>query len=369
VKAVEGSAVGGNLHDRPVYDSVNVSRRPYPVSSVESGAVISILLPYRDVASTIDEALDSVLAQRGVSVEVLAIDDGSRDDSAARVAKLATRHRAIVMMQAGGAGIARALELGRARARGEWIARMDGDDVAHPDRLRLQREELASNETLAAIGARVEAFPVENVGGGMLRYVAWQNSLLTPEQHARQLFVESPLCHPSVTLRASALARVGGWRKGSFPEDYDLWLRLDAAGFALAKRPETLLSWRHRAGRTTFADPRCHLDRLREAKAPFLARRVRALGRPLAVWGAGQTGRRMARALEGEGLHALEFIDVDAKKIGRRARGAPIVDRWSLTRGQRTLVVAAGAIGARDLIRAHLDAIGFVEGDDYLCAA
>jgi len=331
--------------------------------------MISVLLPYRDVAATIDEAIDSLLAQREVALEICAIDDGSRDDSAARVAKLAARHPALVPLSSGGVGIARALELGRARARGEWIARMDGDDVAHPDRLRATLALVESDPRLGAAGTRVEAFPETAIGGGLRRYVAWQNSLLTPHDHARQLFVESPLCHPSVLLRAEALAAVGGWRDGPFPEDYDLWLRLDAAGWRLAKHPDTLLRWRHRAGRSTFADPRYALDRLREAKAPHLARRVRALGRPLAVWGAGQTGRRMARALEPFGLAAEQFIDIDPRKIGRRARGAPIVEPGSLTRGRRTLVVAAGAIGARDLIRAHLDSHGFVEGDDYLCAA
>src|SRR5262249_44992842 len=156
----------------------------------------------------------------------------------------------------------------------------------HPDRLRLTLETLAADARLAAVATRAEAFPHGAVGGGLLRYVTWQNSLLTPEEHARQLFVESPLCHPSVILRADALAAVGGWRDGPFPEDYDLWLRLDAAGWSMAKRPEVLLRWRHHAGRSTFADPRYSLDRLRDVKAPHLARRVQSLGRPLAVWGA-----------------------------------------------------------------------------------
>src|SRR5262249_44309457 len=125
----------------------------------------------------------------------------------------------------------------------------------------------------------------------------------------------------------------------------------------------------HRPGRTTFADPRCGLDRLRALKAPHLARRLRSLGRPLVVWGAGQTGKRMARALEPFGLSAQAFIDVDPKKIGRTARGAPVVAPDSLNRGRATLVVAVGAAGARDQVRAWLDSAGFVEGNDYLCAA
>ena len=88
-----------------------------------------------------------------------------------------------------------------------------------------------------------------------------------------------------------------------------------------------------------------------------------------AVWGAGPTGKRLARALERHGRRAERFVDIDPRKIGRIARGAPIVSPDGLERGAHTIVVAVGARGARDLIRAHLREVGFVEGDDYLCAS
>jgi hypothetical protein len=215
----------------------------------------------------------------------------------------------------------------------------------------------------------VEAFSDGVVGEGLLRYVAWQNTLLTADDHRRELFVESPLCHPSVMLRKAAVEAVGGWRDVAWPEDYDLWLRLDAAGFALDKVPEVLLRWRHRDGRLTFADSRYGLEEFRRAKAPHLARRVLADGRPLAVWGAGRTGKRLARLLEAHGVFADHFIDIDPKKIGNVARGRPVRAATSLPLHTHLVVVAAGAIGARALIRAALDGAGFREGRDYLCAA
>jgi hypothetical protein len=212
---------------------------------------------------------------------------------------------------------------------------------------------------------RVEPEP----GEGLAAYVAWQNGLLTPEDHARELFVESPLCHPSVMLRRDALEAVGPWRDVPWPEDYDLWLRLDAAGYGLAKLPELGLRWRHHGGRMTFNDPRCELARFPEAKAPYLAARLRTLARPLVVWGAGKTGKRLARALEGHGVRAVRFIDIDPRKIGRPARGVPIADAGSLRLGEETILVALGEPGARDVVRGRLDARGFVEGVDYLCGA
>src|SRR5262249_23262282 len=246
---------------------------------------------------------------------------------------------------------------------------MDADDLCHPDRLALQVAALLADPSLGAVGTRVQAFPDDSVKNGMRRYVDWQNSLVTSFDHAREIFIESPLCHPSVVLRRSALDAVGPWREGPWPEDYDLWLRLDAAGFGLAKVPETLLRWRHHAGRATFSDPRYAPKRFRQAKAPHLAKRLRSLGRPIAIWGAGPNGRRLARALEAHAIRADFFVDIDPCKIGRSARSRPIVAPETLRRGTHTVLGAVGSLGARDLIRAQLESHGFIEGTDSLFAA
>jgi GT2 family glycosyltransferase len=283
------------------------------------------------------------------------------------VARLAAAHRALVTTGTTGVGIARAIKAGVDRAQAPLIARMDGDDVCLPDRFVRQAERFAADARLGALGTQVEAFPV--AGEGLGRYIGWQNRVLGAEAHATQLFIESPLCHPSVMVRRAALDAVGGWRDVAWPEDYDLWLRLDAAGYALDKVPEVLLRWRHSTGRATFADLRYGIEQFRRAKAPHLARRVRADGRPLAVWGAGRTGKRLTRLLESHGVQADHFIDIDPKKIGNLARGRPVRSPERLPLGTHLVVVAAGAIGARDLIRATLDGAGFTEGRDYLCAA
>jgi glycosyltransferase involved in cell wall biosynthesis len=323
--------------------------------------VLSVLLPYRDAAATICQAIASVLAEPEVD-ELVAIDDGSADDGPARVARIIDPR--LVTLASRGVGIARALALGLARAKGDLVARMDADDLSLPGRFSKQRALLASEPGLAAAGARVRVD--EDAGHGLRAYVAWQNALVTREDHARAIFVESPLCHPSVTLRRSALEAAGGWREVAWPEDWDLWLRLDALGFGLAKVPEVLLEWRSRPGRATFNDPRCAPPRLLEARAHYLAPRLRG---PVWIWGAGKTGRRVARALEPHGVRAQAFVDIDPRKIGKRARGAPIFAPDALARGACTVVVAVGDRGARDVVRARLAARGFAEGTDFICAS
>ncbi len=336
-----------------------------------SPPLVSVLLPFRNNGATLELALRSVLAEGDVPIEIIAVDDGSTDESGAVLRRVAERDPRVRTLATGGVGIVGALSSGLDAARGKWIARMDGDDESLPGRWRAQIDALERDERLGVIGTRVEAFPAECVLGGMQRYVTWLNATVSADDHAREMFVESPLCHPSVMLRREALLSVGAWRECMWAEDYDLWLRLDAAGWRLAKVPEVFLRWRQGSGRLTFADPRYARDRFLEAKGHYLAPRLIRLARTVVVWGAGPVGRRLARALERGGVRASAFVDVDPRKIGRVARGVRIVAADALVRGgpRPYVVVAVGSLGARALIRSALVQLGYRETDDFVCAA
>ncbi len=330
---------------------------------------VSVVLPFRDVEASLAEALESVLAEHTVELELVAIDDGSHDGSSAIAAAAAARDRRVRVLPGPRRGIAQALAVGLAAARAPFVARMDGDDVSLPGRLPAQLARMRAEPALAVLGTRVDPFPDDAVGDGLRRYVGWQNALVTPEDHAREVFVEAPLCHPSTMLRVEALRAIGGYRDGAFPEDYDLWLRLALAGHAMAKLERVGLRWRHRAGRLTFTDPRYSTENIRALKAQHLAGRLEREPRAVVIWGAGPFGRRLARALEPHGTVVARFVDVDPRKIGRRARGAPITDAAGLDPAHHFVVFAVGSAGARALVRAALDTLGFVEGRDFLCAA
>ncbi|HVH43172.1 MAG TPA: glycosyltransferase [Labilithrix sp.] len=331
--------------------------------------MISVLLPYRNAASTLAEAASSVLADMREDDELLLVDDGSRDESASIARVVAGDDARVKHLSSGGVGIARALERGLAAARGQWIARMDADDVSLPGRLEAERALLESDSSLGVAATQVELIGA-NVGAGILRYVAWQNALVSPADHARSMFVESPVCHPSTMIRRAALDSVGGFQEGPFAEDYDLWLRLVEAGWRIAKVPRVLFRWRIHGQNVTWTDPRLSIESLRRLRARHLARRIdRAFG----IWGAGNEGRRLARELDANGARPSFFIDIDPLKIGRTRRGAPILTvEEGLARARREgalVVVAVAVAGARDIVRAQLEERGFVEGSDFVCAA
>lgn len=329
--------------------------------------MISVILPFRDAAATLGAALDSVLVEACVG-EVIAVDDGSLDGGRALLEARAVHDGRLRLVHAGGVGVARALALGVARARGDYLARMDADDVSRPGRIAASVAALEASPRLAAVGTRVRAFPAP--AEGMLAYLAWQNGIVTPDDVRREIFVEAPLCHPSVTLRRAALEAVGGYKDTPWPEDYDLWLRLVGAGYDLAKVPEVLLDWRRGAGKVTVTDPRCSQRALTAARAAYLPAALPA-GRALYVWGAGRAGRRLARELEGRGATVSAFVDIDPEKIGRRARGAPILAPAALESAtpRPFVIVAVATRGARDVVSARLADVGFASSRDFLCAS
>jgi len=331
---------------------------------------VAVLLPARDAAATLGAAAASILRQTHRDLALVAVDDGSRDATAEVLDRLAGRDRRVEVVRGPGEGIARALARGLARCDAEVVVRMDADDVAHPRRIELQLAALSADPSLAAVGSRVRLFPRRAVAGGMRRYAAWLNGLVSPERVARDLLVESPLVHPAAALRRQPLEVAGGWRDGNFPEDYDLWLRLAEAGHRLSNVAAVLLDWRESAARLTRTDGRYALPRHMALKAAWLARGPLAGSRTVALWGAGETGRAFARALSEEGIGVALFLEVDRRKIGRRVGGTPVVSYEEAERVRGLpLLVAVGAPGARQLIREELGRRGFEEVRDFRCVA
>lgn len=335
---------------------------------------VAVLVPVFNAAPWIGDAVRSVLAQEGCTFELHLIDDGSTDGTAELAEAAARGHRAFQLTRGGRQGLVASLNLGLATIPLEtpFVARFDGDDLMLPGRLAAQVAFLRDHADIALVSSRVEVerAPDAAPAQGMDRYVAWLNALETPEQIARELFVEAPVCHPAVMMRSEVLRGAGGYHDRVWTEDYDLWLRLHEAGHRFHTLPTPFVKWRDHGARVTRNDARCRPDRFFLIKAHYLRRRF---GDRLRIWGAGRDGRRLAAALVNEGVTIDAFIDIDPRKIGREKRGGtvPVLGESSLLGpgDGAPIVSAVGIPRARQEIRDALDAKGYVEGLDYVCGA
>ena len=331
---------------------------------------VSVLLPVFNAAEYLPVCLKSLERQTLGDFEVVAIDDGSTDGSTEILKKWGRADRRIRVIERSHRGLVPSLNDGLGECRGDLVARMDADDVAHPRRLQFQAEFLQSRPEVNIVSCLIRHFPAHQVAQGFRLYDEWLNSLVDHDQMFRERFAESPIAHPSVMFRKKAVDEVGGYRDCGWPEDYDLWLRLFERGDVFVKVPRLLQFWRESPDRLSRTDSRYSSDAFLRCKAHFFARGPAAEGKTVILWGAGPNGKRLYRYLGEEGIVVRAIIDIDPAKIGRQIRGTPVVAPETLPDllDDRTIVVAAvGSRGARQLIRERLTGFGLREGQDFWC--
>lgn len=341
--------------------------------------LVSVLVPVWNAAGdggrSLRAAFHSLFAQTDAPDaplppwEILAVDDGSTDATPALLEELAREDGRLRLIHAPHGGIAVALNTALDAARGELLARMDADDLAHPQRLARQVAHLRADPGLDVSACRVRFGGDAATAGGFAHYVDWQNSLCGHAALARGRFRDTPLCHPSVMFRREAVNRFGGYADGDFAEDWELWLRWFDAGAHMEKLPEQLLIWNDPPARLTRTDAR-YADAANNAlRARWLARHLRRLGRSR-VWvlGAGRVARRRLAPLWREGIDIAAFIDIDPKKIGQRVRvetaqgtrPVPVLSRRELPGpGQALVLNALTAHGADEEAAQWLTRAGY----------
>jgi|SRR5579875_3681998 len=327
------------------------------------GPRVSVIVPVRDEEAYLGEALDSLAAQTLEDHEVVVVDDGSTDGTAALAASYARRDPRVRVIRQPPLGMIAASERARAEARAPLLARLDGDDVALPDRLELQVAAI-EEEGLAAVGGQVEYFP--DPSDGMKEYASWLNSLVTVEAALRDVWVECPLPGPGMTMRTDLVS----YRERGWPEDYDIVLRLVEGGHRFRNLEHPVLRWRDHPERLTRTHPEYSLDAFRRCKAYFLRRTLLAGGRAAVVWGAGPTGKAFARTLLEAGTPLAAFVEVDPRKLGKRIHGAPVVPVEQAASFPEALScgAVAGAEG-RARVRGLAAELGLVEGRDFIAVA
>lgn len=334
---------------------------------------ISIVLPARNAAGTLPAALGSIRAQTFVAWELVAVDDGSTDETHRILSSAARADARIRVLSLRPVGIVAALRGGCEAARGEFIARMDADDLMLPERLQRQADFLARHPRIGVVSCRVRYGGDRASQAGYAAYVDWTNALLTPEDMALRRFVESPVAHPSVLFRRELLAQHGGYAEGDFPEDYELWLRWMDAGVRFGKVNAELLVWNDLPARLSRTDARYRTEAFYRTKSLYLARWLKrhvAADRAFWLWGAGRVTRRRFLALEADGIRFVGFIDIDANKLGRARDGRWVVRPNALPDPARAFIlVGVAKRGARELITAELRRLGRQEGRDFLLVA
>lgn len=202
--------------------------------------LISVLMPAYNARRYLREAVDSILAQSFGDYEFIIIDDGSTDDTLAILKRYAAKDRRIRIQSGPNEGVSASLNKALALARGEFVARMDADDVSLPTRFEKQVRFLQQRPDYVLVGSRCMLIDPDGFPICEKTDIAFEHE----EIDSLLLRMSWPLVHPAVMMRTDALRKVGGYdTKYRTNQDHDLFLRLAEVG-RLANLPEVLLNYR-----------------------------------------------------------------------------------------------------------------------------
>jgi glycosyltransferase involved in cell wall biosynthesis len=231
---------------------------------------ISVVMPVRDGARWLGDAIRSVQDQTLGDFELIIVDDGSTDNSAHIMEASARTDPRIRTIHQERLGLVPALNRGLTHSRGRLIARLDADDFAHPERLARQSDYLDRHLEIGLLGTWADQIDERGSIRGALKPAT------RPEQLELQLVRINPFLHSSIMMRHAVLRKVGCYRPAfEGAEDYDLWLRMSEVT-KIANLPVCLLRYRLHPSSVTHRSSVRQLFSARLARRAAQARRINA---------------------------------------------------------------------------------------------
>ena len=215
------------------------------ISFVKMNPLVSVIMPAYNAEKWIAEAIDSILNQTYENIELLIYDDGSTDDTKRIIIDMFKNRGSFISLGLFGdsvnRGVTHALNELIETSQGKYIARMDADDIAMPDRIEKQVNFLRNVLEVSAVGSAIELIGDENTNPE--REIWWGNGYMYSGDIGAKIPYRNCLCHPSVMFRGDVLRKYMYKGNNAF-QDYDLFLRMVSDGHKIGKNVNTLIKYR-----------------------------------------------------------------------------------------------------------------------------
>ena len=196
---------------------------------------VSVILPAYNAEKTIFSSVDSILKQTYLDFELIIIDDGSKDKTKEIISNI--KDERIRFISRENKGLGNTLNEMINLSNGQLIARMDADDIAHVDRIKLQVEKFHDNPQLSILGGQINFLVNDTIFNRA-------DMPLNHQEIRRELMNgRFPICHPAIMFRKDFANKVGGYRVGGAGEDLDFFLRMSEIG-EITNLPEKILTYR-----------------------------------------------------------------------------------------------------------------------------
>jgi len=228
--------------------------------------IISVLLPVYNAESFLERTLDSLFYQTYKNFEIIAINDGSTDGSLEILHRYAAKDSRLVVVDQENCGLVKTLNKAAQLAKGEFLARMDSDDISLPRRFELQMNAFQNHTNTVLVAGGFDVMDEDDD-------ILYHDPVPTQKEELRRaLFVRNPIAHGSVMFKKQAFIKAGGYSEECGPtEDYELWSRLIEFGDFTAVAP-TIFRWRINSGGITQTKAKLMSEHMKINLARFAER-------------------------------------------------------------------------------------------------
>ena len=207
---------------------------------------VSVVMGIYNCEKTLKESMESLLNQSYEFFEIILCEDGSKDNTLQIANEYARNYpmKIKLLQNETNKGLAYSLNRCIAISKGEYIARMDADDISHKDRFEKQMSYLESHPECALVGSQAFLFNDKGI---------WGIRKTKSDPFKKDFLFGSQFIHPTIIIKKSILNQIGNYAVSKATlraEDYDLFMRLYAAGYEGHNMPDILLNYREDG--TTF---------------------------------------------------------------------------------------------------------------------
>lgn len=286
-------------------------------------ALISILTPYRNAERYIRETALSILDQTHTDWEWILVNDHSAENELETIADLLNDPR-IKLLENKGKGIVDALCTAFSQANGEYVTRMDADDVMPVFKLTQLMQALESGKGEIATG-KVKYFSDSgSISPGYLAYEKWLNDRVDNADFYEQIYRECPMASGNWMMRRTALEQCGGFSGLNYPEDYDLLFRWYEAGFSITGLDLVTHLWRDHDLRTSKTSENYQQKAFFSLKVNRFIQLDLDPKQQLIVNGTGQKGRLTAKVLIAKVVPFI-WVSHESEKFATGIFGHPVI--------------------------------------------
>jgi len=322
-------------------------------------------MPVKNAGLYLEDCIISIQSQTEQNWELIAVNDGSTDNSADILNWFSAVDEHIQYTKNKGSGIIDALKTGYELSHGNFIHRMDADDLMVPEKLALLKGKLQQQGKLTVATGKVEYFAAEGVNEGYINYQNWLNKLCETDTHWKELFKECVIASPNWLLHRVDFEKCGAFNSDIYPEDYDLVFRMHEAGLKVVAVDAVTHLWRDHEERSSRNDENYAAYTFFEIKLRYFLRLKYNPKRPLMIWGAGKKGKDLAKKLQALDV-PFTWVSNNPKKHGKEIYDQLMESFESIaTKDSPQIIITVALKNAKSEIIEFLEKLNLKEDEDF----